>query len=105
VCVFKVNSNILDKSNDLKQLREHIRKLDERLGFDVQVKFILLHVGRNTVRPPPHGDEITFIPANLSPFGEIRWCEIKIGHPRESWRSEEFLFWGGVGGQLTGRRL
>lgn len=32
----QVNSNILDKSNDLKQLREHIRKLDERLGFDVQ---------------------------------------------------------------------
>uniref|UniRef100_UPI0037E8B14C kinetochore protein NDC80 homolog n=1 Tax=Semicossyphus pulcher TaxID=241346 RepID=UPI0037E8B14C len=32
----QVNSNILDKSNDLKQLREQIRKLDERLGSDMQ---------------------------------------------------------------------
>lgn len=37
VCVFKVNSNILDKSNDMKQLREQIRKLDERLDSDMQV--------------------------------------------------------------------
>ncbi|KAL7391452.1 hypothetical protein ABVT39_009460 [Epinephelus coioides] len=33
----QVNSNILDKSNDLKQLREQIRKLDERLDSDMQV--------------------------------------------------------------------
>ncbi|KAL7391453.1 hypothetical protein ABVT39_009460 [Epinephelus coioides] len=32
----QVNSNILDKSNDLKQLREQIRKLDERLDSDMQ---------------------------------------------------------------------
>jgi len=31
------------------------------------------------------------IPANLSPFGEIHRFEIKIGHPSESCRSEEFL--------------
>jgi len=36
-----------------------------------------------------------YIPANLSPFGEIHRFELKIGHPRESWRSEEY-FWGGV---------
>lgn len=38
VCFFKVNSNIMDKSNDLKQLKEQIRKLDERLDADIQVK-------------------------------------------------------------------
>ncbi|XP_074526599.1 kinetochore protein NDC80 homolog isoform X2 [Halichoeres trimaculatus] len=32
----QVNSNIMDKSNDLKQLREQIRKLDERLDADIQ---------------------------------------------------------------------
>ncbi|XP_034026322.1 kinetochore protein NDC80 homolog [Thalassophryne amazonica] len=32
----QLNSNILDKSNDLKQLREQIRKLDERLDHDMQ---------------------------------------------------------------------
>ncbi|XP_038558626.1 kinetochore protein NDC80 homolog [Micropterus salmoides] len=32
----QVDSNILDKSNDLKQLREQIRKLDERLDLDMQ---------------------------------------------------------------------
>ncbi|KAG7490903.1 hypothetical protein JOB18_044267 [Solea senegalensis] len=32
----QVNSNILDKSNDLKQLREQIRKLDEQLETDMQ---------------------------------------------------------------------
>ncbi|KAM9391925.1 kinetochore protein NDC80 homolog [Pholidichthys leucotaenia] len=32
----QVNSNIMDKSNDLKQLREQIRKLDELLGCDMQ---------------------------------------------------------------------
>ncbi|XP_072243926.1 kinetochore protein NDC80 homolog [Leuresthes tenuis] len=32
----QVNSNIMDKSNDLKQLREQIRKLDERLDCDMQ---------------------------------------------------------------------
>ncbi|KAI3372804.1 hypothetical protein L3Q82_023264, partial [Scortum barcoo] len=32
----QVNSNILDKSNDIKQLREQIRKLDERLDSDMQ---------------------------------------------------------------------
>ncbi|XP_029295965.1 kinetochore protein NDC80 homolog [Cottoperca gobio] len=32
----QVNSNILDKSNDLKQLREQIRKVDERLDSDMQ---------------------------------------------------------------------
>ncbi|XP_068559668.1 kinetochore protein NDC80 homolog [Cebidichthys violaceus] len=32
----QVNSNLLDKSNDLKQLREQIRKLDERLDSDMQ---------------------------------------------------------------------
>ncbi|KAM4616164.1 kinetochore protein NDC80 homolog [Polymixia lowei] len=34
--VEQVNSNILDKSNDLKQLREQIRKLDERLENDME---------------------------------------------------------------------
>ena len=34
---FKVNSNILDKSNDLKQLKEQIRKVDERLDAEMQV--------------------------------------------------------------------
>lgn len=37
VYVFKVNSIIFDKSNDLKQLREQIRKVDERLDSDMQV--------------------------------------------------------------------
>ncbi|XP_029366978.1 kinetochore protein NDC80 homolog isoform X1 [Echeneis naucrates] len=32
----QLNSNIFEKSNDLKQLREQIRKLDERLDFDMQ---------------------------------------------------------------------
>ncbi|XP_047446865.1 kinetochore protein NDC80 homolog [Mugil cephalus] len=32
----QLNSNIMDKSNDLKQLREQIRKLDERLDSDMQ---------------------------------------------------------------------
>ncbi|XP_060927669.1 kinetochore protein NDC80 homolog isoform X1 [Limanda limanda] len=32
----QLNSNILDKSNDLKQLREQIRKLDERLDSGMQ---------------------------------------------------------------------
>jgi len=32
------------------------------------------------------------IPANLSPFGEIHRFEIKIGHPRESCRSEVFSY-------------
>ncbi|KAM6943866.1 kinetochore protein NDC80 homolog [Lycodopsis pacificus] len=32
----QVNSNLLDKSNDLKQQREQIRKLDERLDSDMQ---------------------------------------------------------------------
>ncbi|XP_068594766.1 kinetochore protein NDC80 homolog, partial [Brachionichthys hirsutus] len=32
----QVNSNILDKSNDLKQLREQIRKLDEQLDCEMQ---------------------------------------------------------------------
>ncbi|XP_069555455.1 kinetochore protein NDC80 homolog [Brachyistius frenatus] len=32
----QVNSNIIDKSNDRKQLREQIRKLDERLECDMQ---------------------------------------------------------------------
>ncbi|KAM4745074.1 kinetochore protein NDC80 homolog isoform 2-T2 [Anableps anableps] len=32
----QVNSNIVDKSNDLKQIREQIRKLDERLDADMQ---------------------------------------------------------------------
>jgi len=46
---------------------------------------------------------VAFIPANLSPFGEIHRFELKIGHPRESWRSDEFLFFwgGGEGGHLA----
>lgn len=36
--VFKVKSNILDKTNDIKQLREQIRKLDERLNCEMQVQ-------------------------------------------------------------------
>ncbi|XP_035513650.1 kinetochore protein NDC80 homolog [Morone saxatilis] len=32
----QVNSNIMDKSNDIKQLKEQIRKLDERLDCDMQ---------------------------------------------------------------------
>ncbi|XP_074493912.1 kinetochore protein NDC80 homolog [Sebastes fasciatus] len=32
----QVNSNMVDKSNDLKQLKEQIRKLDERLDSDMQ---------------------------------------------------------------------
>lgn len=38
VCL-KVDTNISDKSNDLKQLREQIRKLDEWLDSDMQVCF------------------------------------------------------------------
>ncbi|XP_056146110.1 kinetochore protein NDC80 homolog [Lampris incognitus] len=34
--VEQVNSNILDKSNDLRQMREQIRRLDERLEHDMQ---------------------------------------------------------------------
>jgi len=47
----------------------------------------------------------TITPANLSPFGKIHHFEIKISHPHESCRSEEFSFWGGgVGsGQLADR--
>lgn len=51
LCIFKLNSNILDKSNDMKQLREQIRKLDERLDCEMQVSssyFTLLYVGRKT---------------------------------------------------------
>uniref|UniRef100_H3DED6 Kinetochore protein NDC80 n=1 Tax=Tetraodon nigroviridis TaxID=99883 RepID=H3DED6_TETNG len=36
VCIFKVNSNTMDKSNDIKQLREQIRKLDEHLDCEMQ---------------------------------------------------------------------
>lgn len=32
----QVNSNIVDKSNDLKQIKEQIRKLDERLDINMQ---------------------------------------------------------------------
>ncbi|CAL8346188.1 unnamed protein product [Lota lota] len=32
----QVNCNLLDKSNDLKQLREHIRKLDQRVEQDME---------------------------------------------------------------------
>ncbi|XP_068167347.1 kinetochore protein NDC80 homolog [Antennarius striatus] len=32
----QVNSNIMDKSNDMKQLREQIRKLDEQLDCEMQ---------------------------------------------------------------------
>ncbi|XP_056888113.1 kinetochore protein NDC80 homolog [Takifugu flavidus] len=32
----QVNSNTMDKSNDIKQLREQIRKLDERLDCEIQ---------------------------------------------------------------------
>lgn len=46
--MFKINSNILDKSNDLKQLREQIRKLDERLGSDMQVQTTVFLPGNNT---------------------------------------------------------
>uniref|UniRef100_A0A8C7CGR0 Kinetochore protein NDC80 n=1 Tax=Oncorhynchus kisutch TaxID=8019 RepID=A0A8C7CGR0_ONCKI len=35
-----VNSNISDKANDLKQLREQIRRLDEQLEQDMQVGYI-----------------------------------------------------------------
>lgn len=37
-----MNSNILDKSNDMKQLREQIRKLDERLDSEMQVKMLVV---------------------------------------------------------------
>lgn len=33
----QVNSNISDKNNDLRQVREQIRRLDERLELDMQV--------------------------------------------------------------------
>ncbi|CDQ77501.1 unnamed protein product [Oncorhynchus mykiss] len=36
----QVNSNISDKANDLKQLREQIRRLDEQLEQDMQVGYI-----------------------------------------------------------------
>ena len=39
ICVVQVDSNVEDKSNDLKQLREQIRKVDERLDCDLQVWF------------------------------------------------------------------
>jgi hypothetical protein len=38
--LFQVNSNISDKANDLKQLREQIRRLDEQLEQDMQVGYI-----------------------------------------------------------------
>jgi len=49
----------------------------------------------------PECQTVNFIPANLSPFGEIHRFEIKIGHPRESCRSEGFFFW--ARGGSTGR--
>lgn len=33
----QLNSNITEKSNDMKKLREHIRKLDEQLDSNMQV--------------------------------------------------------------------
>lgn len=34
----------------------------------------------------------TFIPANLSSFGEIRYSDVEIGYSRDLCKSEEFLF-------------
>lgn len=42
--IFKVNSNTMDKSNDIKQLREQIRKLDERLDCEIQVRYATANV-------------------------------------------------------------
>lgn len=49
--IFKVNSNTMDKSNDIKQLREQIRKLDERLDCEIQVLYATANVqSRQTSR-------------------------------------------------------
>lgn len=45
VCICKVNSNAIDKSNDIKQLREQIRKLDERLDCEMQVLYSPINKG------------------------------------------------------------
>ncbi|CAG08408.1 unnamed protein product, partial [Tetraodon nigroviridis] len=52
VCIFKVNSNTMDKSNDIKQLREQIRKLDEHLDCEMQVLYstIYTHCARLCVQ-------------------------------------------------------
>ena len=42
-----------------------------------------------------NGRQHSNIPVNLSPFGEIRLFDVKIGQLRESCRSEEFFFFGG----------
>lgn len=42
--IFKVNSNTMDKSNDIKQLREQIRKLDEHLDCEIQVLYATANV-------------------------------------------------------------
>lgn len=42
--IFKVNSNTIDKSNDIKQLREQIRKLDEHLDFEMQVLYFSMRI-------------------------------------------------------------
>lgn len=41
----------MDKSNDLKQVREQIRKLDERLDCDMQVRQTLPHDFKNGFIP------------------------------------------------------
>lgn len=40
-----MNSNTIDKSNDIKQLREQIRKLDERLDCEMQVLSSTINLG------------------------------------------------------------
>ncbi len=57
VRVFKVSSNILDKTNDIKQLREQIRKLDERLDCDMQVKNCYITTCNSCY--PPNGAGLT----------------------------------------------
>lgn len=44
VCIVKVNSNTIDKSNDIKQLREQIRKLDERFDCEMQVLYSTINI-------------------------------------------------------------
>lgn len=39
-----MNSNTIDKSNDIKQLREQIRKLDERLDCEMQVLYSTVNI-------------------------------------------------------------
>lgn len=55
----QLNSNICDKSNDLKQLREQIRKLEEQLDSDMQV--LTLHSLSTKLKMTTHLLHILFV--------------------------------------------